>query len=830
MIYKIVVFSKKEESCLEIINEIKDLGIKKDFSVFFKKIYFLEGDLKEEETRLISSLILIDPVKESYFLEKGFFSKELSQDEILITYQPGVTDIEALCLEKAAKDLGFRIKAISGRLFKFSGLNREEIDYLAPKILYNPLIEQVLDYQNSKNILNLDYFAGKDYEFQLKEIDLLEAKDRDLEEISKKGHFSLSLEEMKIIQDYFKRQDRNPTDCELETIAILWSEHCAHKTFRGIIEYQEKDRQGNLIEKEKIDNLLKSTIMEATYRISHPGCVSVFEDNSGIVKFDENFNLCFKVETHNHPSSLEPYGGSSTGIGGVIRDILGTGRGARPFASIDVFCFSPWNISYEDLPKGVLHPKRIIKGVIKGVRDYGNRMGIPTVAGALFFDERFLGNPLVYCGTLGLIKKDNSFKEVKKSYLIILCGAKTGRDGIHGATFSSQELDEITSNLRSAVQIGNPIEEKKLTEAILRATYQNLISTLTDCGAGGICCAITELAKNWGAEVYLERVPLKYKGLSYTEIWISESQERMVLSVEEKNLEKLKRIFEEEEVEFTIIGKVTDTKKILVFYQGKCVCELDLDFLFHLPKLEKRAVWIRKKEEKIRLEEKDNYNEDLKKLLSSPNISCKDWILREYDHEVQAGSVVKSIYGIKEPLVCDAAVVRPDLKSEKYVVIGIGINPFYSDFDPYIMASLVLEEALRNVSCCGASLEKTFILDNFSWGSPEDESNLAGLVRASLGCKDFSLYYQVPFISGKDSLYNEYVVQNKRIVIPGTLLISAVSILDNPDYIPCSVFLKEGNLIYLIGLTKSELGYSEYFRMLKIKKGFLPKIEKKFAK
>jgi phosphoribosylformylglycinamidine synthase len=478
MIYKIVVFSKKEESCLEIINEIKDLGIKKDFSVFFKKIYFLEGDLKEEETRLISSLILIDPVKESYSLEKGFFSKEPSQDEILITYQPGVTDIEALCLEKAAKDLGFRIKAISGRLFKFSGLNREEIDYLAPKILYNPLIEQVLDYQNSKNILNLDYFAGKDYEFQLKEINLLEAKDKDLEEISKKGHFSLSLEEMKIIQDYFKRQDRNPTDCELETIAILWSEHCAHKTFRGIIDYQEKDREGNLIKKEKIDNLLKSTIMEATYRISHPGCVSVFEDNSGIVKFDENFNLCFKVETHNHPSSLEPYGGSSTGIGGVIRDILGTGRGARPFASIDVFCFSPWNISYEDLPKGVLHPKRIIKGVIKGVRDYGNRMGIPTVAGALFFDERFLGNPLVYCGTLGLIKKDNSFKEVKKSHLIILCGAKTGRDGIHGATFSSQELDEITSNLRSAVQIGNPIEEKKLAEAILRATHQNLISAL----------------------------------------------------------------------------------------------------------------------------------------------------------------------------------------------------------------------------------------------------------------------------------------------------------------------------------------------------------------
>jgi phosphoribosylformylglycinamidine synthase len=468
--------------------------------------------------------------------------------------------------------------------------------------------------------------------------------------------------------------------------------------------------------------------------------------------------------------------------------------------------------------------------VVKGVRDYGNRMGIPTVAGALFFDKRFLGNPLVYCGTLGLIRENSSFKEVKKGHLIILCGAKTGRDGIHGATFSSQELDEITSHLRSAVQIGNPIEEKKLTEAILRATHQNLISALTDCGAGGICCAITELAKNFGAEVYLEKVPLKYKGLSYTEIWISESQERMVLFVEEKNLEKLRKIFEEEEVEFTVVGKVTDTKKILVFYQGNCVCELDLDFLFSLPKLEKKAVWIKKKEERPVLEDKDNYNEDLKKLLGSPNISCKDWILREYDHEVQAGSVVKSIYGIEKPIVSDVCVIRPDLKSKRCVAIGVGINPSYSDFDPYIMASLVLEEALRNVSCCGASLEKTFILDNFSWGSPEDKINLGGLVRASLGCKDFSLYYQVPFISGKDSLYNEYAIENKRIIIPGTLLISAVCILDDPDYIPSSVFLKEGNLIYLIGLTKPELGCSEYFRMLKIKKGILPKIEKKIAK
>jgi len=284
---------------------------------------------------------------------------------------------------------------------------------------------------------------------------------------------------------------------------------------------------------------------------------------------------------------------------------------------LDVFCFSPWKISYKNLPKGILHPKRIIKGIVSGVRDYGNKMGIPTVCGSVIFDERFLGNPLVYCGTAGLIEKNKAFKKINKDDLIVLCGARTGKDGIHGATFSSQELKEETIELTQAVQIGNPIEEKKLTEAIIRATEENLINALTDCGAGGLSSAVTELTKEKGAEVRLDKVPLKYKGLSYTEIWISESQERMILIVSPQNLERLKRIFSEEEVEFTVIGRVRDDKKILLYYKNNLVGELDCSFLFSLPLLEKKAIWIKKKEKDVKLKEKDNYNQEIKMFFSS---------------------------------------------------------------------------------------------------------------------------------------------------------------------------------------------------------------------
>ncbi|MEI8349762.1 MAG: phosphoribosylformylglycinamidine synthase subunit PurL [Candidatus Omnitrophota bacterium] len=831
MIWRIDVFPREEVPSKSIASQIKDLGLVKNCKVYLRKVYFIEGNYSEKDIKFITSSLLTDPVIETYSFHKGLFGKKPQSNEIVITYNIGVTDPVALSLEKAIKDLSFEVRNTRiGRYYRFEGLRKEEIRSIAGKLLYNPLIEHVLDYDRASKMDTLDEFLGGNYTFALTTVDMLNAGDAQLLKISRDGCLSLSLEEMRIIKDYFKNLKRNPTDCELETIATLWSEHCAHKTFRGVIEYEEKDEHLRSIKKTTIHNLLKSTIMKATNEINSRQCISVFHDNSGVVKFNKDFDICFKVETHNHPSSLEPYGGASTGIGGVIRDILGTGCSAKPFASVDIFCFAPWHISYDDLPPGLLHPKRIIKGVIKGVRDYGNRMGIPTIAGAVLFEERFLGNPLVYCGTLGLIPKNKAFKKVDEGDLVILCGAKTGRDGIHGATFSSKELDEQTVALMSAVQIGNAIEEKKVTEAILRARDKNLFAAITDCGAGGLSSAVTELAQEHGVEVYLEKVPLKYAGLSYTEIWISESQERMVFFAKKENLEKLEQIFQEEDVDLTVIGKVIDNKKLTLFYEQNKVCELDMDFIFELPKLKKQALWVSKGESVTDLEDRKNYNKELKVLLASANIACKDWVLREYDHEVQAGSVLKSIYGIENISVSDASVVRPDLQSEKCVAVGLGINPFYSDIDPYWMAALAIDEALRNVVCVGAGLEKTFILDNFCWGSPQDKQQLGALVRAAFGAYDFSTYFGVPFISGKDSLYNEYTVEDKHIAIPGTLLVSAVSVLDDWRVTVSANFKKENNLIYAVGFTKPEMGASEYFRNFKIKGGMVPKVDKKVAK
>jgi len=832
MIWRIDVYSKDFAPSLAISQGIKELGIKRDVAVYAKKVYFIDAHLSQKDIHSISSKLLIDPVSEDYSLNEGFFPGKPYPAEIVITYNPGVCDPVALSLERALSDLSMNVKGVrTGRYYKFDGLDDSDIAYVSRKILYNPLIEHILDYNKACCIESLDEFINAQYSFKLNEINIMNASSDELIDVSRKGNLSLTLREMEIIRDYFSKKGRNPTDCELETIAQTWSEHCAHKTFRGIIDYKEINGDDNVVKSEKIVNLLKSTIVEATHKINSDGCVSVFDDNSGVVRFNDSYNLCFKVETHNHPSALEPYGGASTGIGGVIRDVLGTGTGAKPVANIDVFCFSPWDMPHGNIPQGLLHPKRIIKGVVRGVRDYGNKMGIPTVAGAVVFDSRFLGNPLVYCGTVGLMPKDKSFKQVRDNQAIVVCGALTGRDGIHGATFSSVELSEDTVELTSAVQIGNPIEEKKLLEAIIRARDKDLISAITDCGAGGLSSAVGELAKDYGAQVFLDKVPLKYKGLSYTEIWISESQERMVIFTENDNLAGLKEIFDEEEVQFAVIGKVTASKRLELFYGDNKVADLDMDFMHDIPCLKKDAVWIQKESRQYRLKEKKDYTQNLKSMLGSLNISPKDWIVREYDHEVQAQSVIKPIFGIERIGISDASVFRPDLNSKKCVALGIGINPFYSDIDPYWMAALAIDEALRNVICVGAKLDKTYLLDNFSWGAPTDKNILGELVRAAKACYDFSLYFGTPFISGKDSLYNEYTVDKTRISIPGTLLISAVSVVDDYANVISSSFKKDGNLIYILGPTASHMGASEYFRSMDIKdKGIIPKVDMSFAK
>ena len=646
---------------------------------------------------------------------------------------------------------------------------------------------------------------------KVNEFEILNADDAELMRISRDGTLSLNLNEMKAIQTHFGTLERNPTDVEIETIAQTWSEHCVHKTFKSIILYSEGEE-----EPEQIDGLFPTYIQRATEEIAKPWCVSVFSDNAGIIEFDETFNLVFKVETHNHPSAIEPYGGAGTGIGGVIRDSLGTGLGAKPILNTDVFCFGMPDTPYAQLPKGTLHPKRVFKGVIAGVRDYGNRMGIPTANGAILFDTRYTANPLVFCGNVGLIPRNRCDKSVEPGDLVVAIGGQTGRDGIHGATFSSAELDDTSENLGSVVQIGNPIMEKKIVDALLQARDRNLYRSITDCGAGGFSSAVGEMGEHVGAEVHLERVSLKYEGLAPWEIWLSEAQERMVIAVPPENIDELMEICEAEVVEATVLGTFTDTHRLQVFYEGAIVADLEMEFLHNgLPKPIKQAVWTPPKHPDMASRDKEtrNYTEDLKQLLASPNIASKESVIRQYDHGVQGGIVINPLVGVENDGPSDACVVTPVIGSRKGVIVANGINPKYSDVDPYLSAAAAIDEALRNIVAVGGTLEKTALLDNFCWGNPDKPDRLGELVRAAKACYDIATAYGTPFISGKDSLYNEYsdTTTGEQRAIPSTLLISAICVMPDIQRAVTMDVKTPGNFIYVVGNTYAELGGSHYF-------------------
>ncbi len=535
-----------------------------------------------------------------------------------------------------------------------------------------------------------------------------------------------------------------------------------------------------------------------------------------MVEFDEDSAICFKVETHNHPSALDPYGGSATGIGGVIRDPMATGMGARPIANTDIFCFGEPDKKLEDIPKGVLHPRRIMKGVVAGVRDYGNRMGIPTVNGAIFFDDRYLANPLVYCGNIGLIDKSKCFDNPQAGNLVVVVGGRTGRDGIHGATFSSGEMTHEHETIFShAVQIGNPITEKKTLDVLLEGNKAGLYEAIADCGAGGLSGAVGEMGKELGVEVNLEKVPLKYAGLTCPEIWISEAQERMVLAVKPENLEAITKIFDDENVESTVIGKFTNDKKLILRYNGQEVAELDMEFLHDgVPKYSRKAVWKDHQLSEPSIPEKDNYNDELVRILSSYNVASKEWVIRQYDHEVQGGSVVKPLTGVNNDGPGDAAVIQPKFNSDKGLAISCGMNPLYGDIDPYWMALAGIDEAIRNLICVGGRVDRIALLDNFCWGNCTKPETLGPLVRAAQACYDGAMAFEAPFISGKDSLNNEFACEDgTRISIPSTLLISAISIVDDINKCATMDAKKASNLLFIVGETKNELGGSHYYKI-----------------
>jgi len=787
-----------------IRKNIRDLDINGAKRVNVSQVFIISGDITESDAKRIAGELLADPITEEYILHH---ERRTTNDErriVEIAYNPGVMDPVEESARKAIRDMGiYGVKSLkTERKYLIEGkITDADFKNICEKLLYNKVIQHVVKAQSAKHKAQ-----NNGYKFRLITVDILGADDKKLMKISKDGQLFLNLREMQEIKKYFRKLGRNPTDCELETIAQTWSEHCNHKTFRGVIEYKEDGKT------RAIDNLLKNTIMKVTNELKKPWCVSVFKDNAGIIRFDEDDNICFKVETHNHPSALEPYGGAGTGIGGVIRDILGVGLGAKPIMNTDIFCFGLPDTLHKKVPKGMLHPKRIMKGVVSGVRDYGNRMGIPTANGAVLFDERYTGNPLVYCGTVGIMPKDKSFKSAKKGDLIVAVGGRTGRDGIHGATFSSGELTHESETVSGgAVQIGNPITEKKLTDTVLKARDSNLYTAITDCGAGGFSSAIGEMGQELGAEVDLEKAPLKYQGLSYTEIWISEAQERMVLSVPRENLKELMGIFKKEDVEAVVLGCFTSNKRLKLRYNGNVVCDLDMGFLHDgVPRFERKAVWSKTTHEEPRRKSADNFTRDLMRILSSWNVASKEWVIRQYDHEVQGQSVLKPLVGIKNDGPGDASIIRPKFSSKKGIIISNGINPRYGLVDPYWMAGSSIDEALRQIIAVGGSLKKTAILDNFCWGNTDKPDRLGSLVRASLGCYTIAKAYGVPFISGKDSLNNEYSVHGESVAIPGTLLISAISVMDDVTKAITMDLKEEGNLIYVIGETKDEMGGSHY--------------------
>ncbi len=815
--------------------EAGDLGLCHDLTVSAASGYLIQGPISPEQIQTVARELLADAIVERTVVAPARdpalnVAPAGCCQAIHVLPKPGVMDPVAQSVVAAIADFGIQADVVRTlKKYWIGPLDADKLPLLCSKVLANDAIEQVIVGPLTFQHLEL----GAPYQFRLVHVPLRQMDDAALMRLSREGQLFLSLAEMQTIRDHFRRLDRDPTDAELETLAQTWSEHCSHKTLAGRMRYDDGQNQRHF------ENMLRETIFAATQEIRRQAgpddwCVSVFEDNAGVVRFDEHYNVVFKVETHNHPSALEPYGGANTGIGGVIRDPMGTGMGAKPICNTDVFCFAPPDTRADALPPGVLHPRRVMRGVVSGVRDYGNRMGIPTVNGALYFDPRYLGNPLVYCGNVGLIPRDMSRKQPRPNDLAVALGGRTGRDGIHGATFSSAELTSQSETLSGgAVQIGNAITEKMLLDVLLAARDRGLYHAVTDCGAGGFSSAVGEMGEEIGAEVWLDRIPVKYEGLSYTEMWISEAQERMILAVPEDKWPELSQLCASEGVEATVIGQYVPTGRLVLKYNEHQVADLSMEFLHKgRPKVVREARYEPRPAQPLNLPAPVDAADSLLKILGSLNVASKEWVIRQYDHEVQGGSVVKPLTGAANDGPGDAAVLRPVLTSRRGLVIACGMNPCYGDLDPYWMAASAIDEALRNCVAVGADPRRIAILDNFCWGNTDRPETLGSLVRAALACHDLALALGTPFISGKDSLNNEFRPHgaDQPISIPPSLLISAMGQMDDVSRAVTMDLKQAGNHLYLVGTTRNELGGSHLALVHGLSGGEVPRVDAPLAK
>ncbi|NNJ24539.1 Phosphoribosylformylglycinamidine synthase subunit PurL [Planctomycetes bacterium LzC2] len=784
--------------------------------------FLIEGDLTREQIERDAVPLLCDSVIETAEVtacnaEAPRSAPAIGDGELLnVLFLPGVTDNVARSAKGALQRLNVPATNVASvrKYWVAPGADPAALDRLCRRVLANDSIEHVVRGQ-----LTLDTLAlGKPYRFEKIVVPLRGMDDEAMLRLSKEGQLSLSLAEMQTVRDHFAEVGRDPTDCELESVAQTWSEHCSHKTLAGPIRYEGPD--GTV----EFGNMLKETIFAATVAIranlgDDDWCRSVFSDNAGVVHFegegDDEQCVCIKVETHNHPSAIEPYGGANTGIGGVIRDPLGTGLGAKPLCSTDVFCFASPTTPADSLPPGVLHPATVMSGVVAGVRDYGNRMGIPTVNGAVCFDDRYLGNPLVFCGNVALIPADKVAKKVSPGDRIVALGGATGRDGIHGATFSSVDLHEESESVSGgAVQIGDAVTEKMVADVLLQARDRGLYSAVTDCGAGGFSSAVGEMGEETGAEVHLDRAPLKYPGLSPMEIWISEAQERMVFAVPPENVAAFVALAESEGVGVAELGEFTGTGRLVLKYEGHTVADMAMAFLHDgRPHIVRAATYAPATVEPLALPDKSDWTDELLAILAAPNVASKEFIIRQYDQEVQAHSVVKPLVGEAEDGPGDAAVIRPLHASNRGLAVGCGINPRLGDLDTARMAESALDEAVRNVVAVGADPSRIAVLDNFCWGNTERPETLGSLVRSAVALQDYAVALGTPFVSGKDSLYNEFAYsdesgERQTVAIPPTLLVTAMGQVPDSGRAVTMDLKQAGNALYLVGETRDELGGS----------------------
>jgi phosphoribosylformylglycinamidine synthase len=806
MIHRIDVRQLDADSLGQSVRQqIQELGSDVG-SVATRRIFLIDADVPRKTIEAAGRELFADPIVESFELVERAPADAGSRIEVHL--KPGVMDPVAASAEMVLRSGGVNVRQVrTGRAFLLEKrLDQPTLSRIASRVLANGVIESV----HFEAFVPKDFNTGHEQPFVLRHVSIRDLNDDQLRKLSREGHLFLSLGEMKAVQNYFIAQKREPTDIELETIAQTWSEHCVHKTLKSAVDVEVQNAAGEVTGNRRYGNLIKETIFGSTVQLMEkskalPFCLSVFKDNAGVVVFDDADAVCMKVETHNHPSAIEPYGGSATGIGGCIRDIMGTGLSARPVASTDVFCVAYPQTAASDLPRGVIHPKRTLQQVVAGVRDYGNRMGIPTVNGAVYFDDRYVGNPLVFCGCIGMIPRGMINKKTGAGDAIVVMGGRTGRDGIHGATFSSAELtDTHADEFSHAVQIGNAITQKQVMDVILQARDRGLFTAITDCGAGGLSSAVGEMGQDTGASVELEKVLLKYAGLRYDEIWISEAQERMVLSVPQEHVAELLAIAKSENVEATVIGTFgTDGAELKLSYRGQAVGRLSMEFMHDgIPMPTRKAIVRESGPQVTPATSSKPLKQRLLESLAHPNIASKHWIIRQYDHEVQGGSVIKPLIGPRQIGPSDAAVIRPKLGSKKGVALACGLVPAIAD--PYEMSIAAIDEAIRNIVCVGARLDRVALLDNFCWPSVDDDVTMGTLVRACEACRDAALAFGTPFISGKDSLHNQFTdSETGRVIrIPATLLISAIGVLEDAGKCVTMDFKKSGANVILLEADK----------------------------